>query len=294
MNECIYCGGIVGESCHDPQGHQEDAFIRAHEIADKPPMRPCYQDDFCTIYCGDCIPVLYWIKQMSCVADITVSSPPYNQISQTNPSGMLKEHNHKQNAGYISHTDDLPESEYQSWMRDVFQNCAEISKGLVWINHKTRYRDRAGIHPLQIFPWPFYSEIVWDRSISITFNARKFAPSHEFIYGFGEPHYWDNSVNVKMTVWNHNPERDIKGHPCPFPIQIPLTLIKASCPPNGLVLDPFMGSGTTLLAAKQLRRRAIGIELEEKYCEIAARRLQQEYLPLVSNPAIKHEEPALL
>jgi DNA modification methylase len=51
-------------------------------------------------------------------------------------------------------------------------------------------------------------------------------------------------------------------------------------PKAGLVLDPYMGSGTTLLAARDMGKRAIGIEIEPKYCEIAVRRLQQSVLPL--------------
>ena len=243
-------------------------------MAEGLPFEPFYQDSHCTIYNADCRKVLPWLERV----DITVSSPPYNTIAKTKPSGMMAEHNHKQNDGYSGYDDDMPESEYQDFMREVFGLCMGISSGMVWVNHKTRFRDGKGIHPLHIFPWPYYSEIIWNRRGSITLNARKFAPSHEFVYGFGTPHYWDNTVNTMLSVWDILPERNIGSHPCPFPIPIASRCIVGSCPPAGVVLDPFMGSGTTLVAAKLEGRKAIGIEINEKYCESAAERLRQGVL----------------
>jgi site-specific DNA-methyltransferase (adenine-specific) len=70
-------------------------------------------------------------------------------------------------------------------------------------------------------------------------------------------------------------------HPCPKPVTFMRWVVERCTASADTVLDPFMGSGTTLRAAKDLGRRAIGIEIEERYCEIAARRLAQEVLPLV-------------
>jgi site-specific DNA-methyltransferase (adenine-specific) len=76
------------------------------------------------------------------------------------------------------------------------------------------------------------------------------------------------------TVWNLRPA-DRVGHPAPFPVEVARRCIRLSSWPGETVLDPFAGSGTTLLAARQLGRRAIGIEASERYCALAVERLAQ-------------------
>jgi DNA modification methylase len=87
-----------------------------------------------------------------------------------------------------------------------------------------------------------------------------------------------NTVN-RHDLWQVEPEGLNNFHNRAFPLEIPKTIISV-CPQYSLVLDPFLGSGTTARAAKDLGRKCIGIEIEEKYCAIAARRMAQSVMRL--------------
>ena len=206
--------------------------------------------------------------------DIVVTSPPYNTLHQTGGSDLPgKKHLATCMNGYGSHSDDMPEPEYQAWMNAMLQECLRVSKGLVWINHKVRYRGGAGVHPIRFFDAPFYSEVIWDRGGSITLNARKYAPCHEHIYGFGKPHFWDRCNDMLMSVWRIHPKAQGIDHPCPFPITLAERLILSSCPPDGIVFDPFAGSGATGIAAINAGRSFVGCEIDADYIKAARHRL---------------------
>lgn len=86
-------------------------------------------------------------------------------------------------------------------------------------------------------------------------------------------------IPLTTNVWKVQPEpRGPGDHPAPFPVELAQRCIRLSTWPGETVLDPFMGSGSTLLAARALGRKAIGIEISERYCEIAAKRLAQGVL----------------
>ena len=90
-----------------------------------------------------------------------------------------------------------------------------------------------------------------------------------------ERHPFRHDCYIHRTVG----QEGVEGHPTVKPISV-FTDFVSRCPDDGAVLDPFMGSGTTLRAAKDLGRKAIGIEIDERYCEIAVKRLRQEVLAL--------------
>jgi len=249
-------------------------------------VTPYYEQDGITIYHGDCREVLPTIGPVDCL----VTSPPYNQLGSRmpdKPSGMHAESRWVSNTKSVGYADDMTEPDYLRFLHEVFAAAAECvtAGGSMFVNHKCRWRDTALLHPIDLVRgvdgWTLRQEIIWERSGSTTLNARMFAPNDERIYWMirnGAKWKWNQHAASFLSIWKIRQDSDPNGHPCPFPIDLPSRCISAVTDDASVVVDPFMGSGTTMFAAKLIGRRAIGIEKVERFCEMAATRLAQGVL----------------
>ncbi|HQU41637.1 MAG TPA: site-specific DNA-methyltransferase [Pirellulales bacterium] len=221
------------------------------------------------LHCCDAADLLRSLQPQS--VDIAVSSPPYNTLPRDTRAYGFRRRKRRTDDGWLAkvsqqgYADQLPEEHYQTWLAWMVAEMLRVSRGLAWVNHKLRFRDGRGIHPLRYLPFDVWSEIIWDRRGSMALNCSKHAPSHEYLFGFGRPHWWSNRENTLLSVWQIPPARGCDEHPCSWPVEIPQRLIAASCPPDGVVLDPFMGRGTTGLACLALGRRFIGCDRSPAY-----------------------------
>ena len=126
----------------------------------------------------------------------------------------------------------------------------------------------------------FFHSVIWDKlNPGLGWRFRR---NHEMVMvahrAGGKLAWADDGVAVPNIF--RTPPVPNEFHPTTKPVSLPGWFVKLTTNPGDLVLDPFLGSGTTLVAAKAEGRRAIGIEIEERYCEVAARRLSQEVLDL--------------
>lgn len=237
-------------------------------------MKPYYDEDGITIYHGDCLDVL---ADLECSIDAVVTDPPYASGSRLEAS--------KSSSGAM-----LRAGRFADRPIDLDQMT---TTGFVWLLRSVAYRCRAllvdGGSFLSFIDWRQYPNlvgaietanlrvqgmVVWDKgSIGL---GNGFRAQHELIVhaAKGVPTIYDKS---RGNVLRHPREEPI-DHPSPKPIPLLGTLIDVVTAPGALVLDPLMGCGTTLRAAKDRGRRAIGIEISERYCEIAAKRLAQGVL----------------
>ncbi len=242
-------------------------------------MTPYYSDGSVTIYHGDCREILPDVR-----ADLVVTSPPYNRGARIdgNWQGITTAtcKSSRFRGGYGTNTDSLPWDEYRSWLREtlavVWESVSE--QGAMFLNHKPRIVNGELWTPLEALAGlPLRQIVVWETGPGVNFTPGAFVPAHEWIMLVARPSFGlTDGTNAQGDVWRIPYDQNGADHPATFPLSLARRCVSATA--SAVILDPFAGSGTTLRAAKDLGRKAIGIEIEERYCEIAAKRCAQEVL----------------
>jgi site-specific DNA-methyltransferase (adenine-specific) len=213
-------------------------------------MKPYYADETVTLYHGDCLEVLAWLE-----ADVLVTDPPYGtQFSAANPKGG---YGRRQNVG-LGPEGFVIAGDQTTSTRDAALSLWGEGPAIVF-----------GSPRLQDPPGQWDDRLVWDKQRP-GMNGGPFRYTHEAIYARGMVRANNSTFSVIAAF------PDQADHIHAKPVKLMRAMV-TTCPP-GLIADPFAGSGSTLVAAKQLGRRAIGVEVEERYCEVAARRLSQGVL----------------
>lgn len=243
-------------------------------------MSVYYDADGITLYLGDSDEIMPTLDPV----DVVVTSPPYNmglvpggngrgmyRPGASNKAGRFRE-------GYEdSHADAMEQADYDAWQRAALAKMWTLARYAVFYNHRPRVEHGILRPPLSMDfgPLPLRQIIVWDRGTGIDVNLRNFCTRQEWILLFAKPEFSliDHAASGMGDVWRLGMETAVADHPAPFPTALPARAI-AACGATS-VLDPYAGSGSTLVAAAALGVRAVGIEKSERYCEIAVRRLAQ-------------------
>jgi DNA modification methylase len=209
---------------------------------------PYYRDDQVELYHGDCLEIAAWLE-----ADVLVTDPPY---------GMAYESN---------------------FNRD--RRNSKVGRA-VTADNDTATRDSMlrlwGSRPALVFgrwscPRPVHvrARLIWDKGNTVGMGdlSMPWGPTDEEVYVIGAGFTGKRESNVLRVQMLMSGDSRRPDHPTPKPIPLMERLIE-KCPP-GVIADPFAGSGSTLIAARNLGRKAIGVEIEERYCELIARHLDQ-------------------
>ena len=230
-------------------------------------MSTYYADDAVTIYHGDALDLLGDMRGSS--IDLVVTDPPY-VIGAVSAGNMASK-----SGGW----GDMMNS--SRWFRDWYAMCRRLLKqdGAMWTFSNWRSLPVVMKAALDA-DWPVVSNLVWHKDWIGPGGSVGLRPAYEMVALLPMPEFSIEDRGVPDVLTYKWASFKPTGHPAEKPVPLLSRLISESLSRSGVILDPFMGSGSTLYAAKTLGHRAVGIEAEEKWCEIAARRCSQEVLGL--------------
>jgi len=225
------------------------------------------------IYCMDCLEGMKNIPDDS--VDIIITSPPYNINSKK----------------YKNYKDNLTSEDYISFISCVLKELLRITKYYVFFNFQILKENRDEYYKIMnIFQKFLKCEFIWAKSnpVNISKNGnvcRGFEyimcysknDNKDMIFKRGE-YTQKNYVSNTIIKPINNENKYSKVHKATFPLWLPKYFIKYFSNTNDIILDPFIGTGTTAVACKQLGRKFIGFEISPEYCKISNKRLEQQTL----------------
>jgi site-specific DNA-methyltransferase (adenine-specific) len=218
-------------------------------------MKPYFEEDGITIYHGDCREVLPQLPSVEAM----VTDPPYGVLLGERNAGQERLANRQPYAGF---TDD------EDYLREVVVPGFSLA-----LSRVARAAMTPGNRNASLYPRP--DDVgVWYNPAGTSRGKWGWILAHLIFYYGDDPRMGQQAT--ASSVWGNNDSIDGIEHPCPKPLRFTKWLVGKASLEGETILDPFMGSGTTLRAAKDLGRKAIGIEIHEPYCEIAAKRLSQK------------------
>ncbi len=220
-------------------------------------MKPYYSDDHCTIYHGDCREILPAIEKV----DTVIADPPYGINTKSDWLGKLSPWADLCNASLW----------YEMWLKACRDRLRPT--GCLWsfLNWRSQVTFQKASCDMQ---WPIESMLIWDKDWIGPGGSIGLRPSYEQVALFAGEKFAlkDRGLrDIRTQRWS---SQKPNGHPAEKPIGLVRWLIDISG--GDVILDPFMGSGTTLRAAKDSGRRSIGIELDKRYCDRVISRMGQE------------------
>lgn len=233
--------------------------------------------------------------------DLMVTSPPYNIGIDY---GYKYENGRAISSKGVKYADSLPEKEYRNMLKNVIEETKRVLKddGQIWFNIKNRYDDKQIIPPfwvMELFEDMYLKNLViWNFDWGGSTNKR-FAPRYEYVFFYTKhkDQYTFNLDEVKIPSLNFRPDRyktqlknpsdvwrmalvsgneiERTDHPAQYPEELIERIILTGTNEGEIVLDPFMGSGTTAVVAKRLNRHYVGYEIVNEYIQMANERIEK-------------------
>lgn len=260
-------------------------------VAKGRPVTPYYSDDLVTIYHGEALAVLD--DMPPAMVHGVVADPPYSSGGMMRGDRMTKSADKyggfsRVGASWIATStgadftgDNRDQRAYGYWSALWTSECLRIAHPGAPVMVFADWRQLpTTTDAIQTGGWVWRGIMVWDKGVGRPMKGRPRNHVEFVVWGSAGPMDGDENPVYLSSVYRFPPPED-RHHLTQKPVDLMSSLLQL-VRPGGTVLDPFMGSGTTLVAAKATGRRAIGIEMDEHHCEIAAERCSQEVLGLTS------------